>query len=287
MPSANPRTPRMSPSTLKRNRNPWFSIPALVLPYVGITLIIAVTEWTNQWAVRLAVLPIIAAFQNHLQILQHEGAHFQIHPKRKWNDLLTDVFCSVPFLGLVRHYRHFHFLHHRHLLDPHRDPEVEFYSEQNYYFEKMKPFERLKILFRDVSGFHYFQFFISYNRYLYREIRAGSMAGISQTEWTAIALVMGIILSGLIYVPHPILPLFYWFAPQPTFLFFFLKLQGYGEHSKRGSTIEDCTHTYDLGWFTRFFIYPLNSDLHLEHHLYPSVPWYRLRAIHEARRLGQ
>ncbi len=62
---------------LKRNEKFWISIVTLILPYFGIILTVLLVEKCDRWGLRLAALPIIAAFQNHLQILLHEGAHFQ------------------------------------------------------------------------------------------------------------------------------------------------------------------------------------------------------------------
>ena len=252
------------------------------MPYLGIAVVVLLAEWADHWILRLAALPLIAAFQNHLQILLHEGAHFQLHRKSAWNDLLADLFCAVPFLGFVRHYRQFHFAHHQHLLDPDLDPEIEFYAEQGHFFEKKTAADLLKILFLDLSGYHYFQFFFSYNRYILQETMARRMPGFKLRE-CLILIGVALIVACLITFEHGLFLLaFYWILPQPTFLFFFLKLQGYGEHTKRAESVEACTLTHDFGFIVRFFIYPLNSDLHLEHHIYPSVPWYRLR---EARRL--
>lgn len=251
------------------------SIMLLTSIYIGIALIAAAAEKTNLWSIRIAALPLIAALQNHLQILLHEGVHFQIHPNRKWNEKLTEIFCAIPFLGLLRHYRHFHFLHHRHLTNAEKDPEIEFYFEQGYQFKKKTRRGLAKMLFLDFCGYHYFQFFVSYNRYLYHESRAGRIEKMSQYEWIS-CLLVAIIVIVLIVFDTSFELVFYWFLPQFTFLFLFLKLQGYGEHGERSVNAEQSTYFHEFGWLTRFFIYPLNSHLHLEHHLYPSVPWYRL-----------
>jgi fatty acid desaturase len=274
-----PQSSQPRPLNQKRNESFRISAAALIGPYIGVVLIVMGAEKSGLWVIRLAALPIIAALQNHLQILLHEGAHFQIHPQRKWNDLWTDLFCAVPFFGLVRHYRHFHFAHHRHLLDPKRDPEIEFYAEQGYFFEKKSRGALLKMLFLDACGYHYFQFFFSYHFYLVQEVRAKRMPGLALRDWLLLIGSLSVSLGGIAWA-HGLLKLvFYWLLPQPTFLFLFLKLQGYGEHTQRATRIEDCTLSHELGLLTRFFIYPLNSELHLEHHLYPSVPWYRLRGI--------
>lgn len=252
-----------------------------MLPYVLTAGLAWLAEASGGLSVRILVLPIIAALQNHLQILLHEGAHFQIHPKKRWNDLMTNVFCAVPFFGLISHYRHFHLAHHKYLLDPEEDPEVGFYAEQNHFFEKKRAPGLLWMLILDVCGYHYFQFFFSYNLYLLREMRKAGALRPARGEWLAVGLTLAPALALVLPLHAGKMMLFYWLLPQPTFMFLFLKLQGYGEHTARARRIEDCTFSHELGLGARFFIYPLNSDLHLEHHLYPSVPWYRLRRLHQ------
>ena len=275
-------TPSRLSHNLKRNENLWITAATLAFPYVATGFVIWLSESLGQrtsyvWSVRLLALPIIAALQNHLQILSHEGAHYQLHPRKNWNDFLTNLFCTMPFFGLIRHYRFFHLQHHRHLLDPEKDPEIEFYAEQGYFFEKQNTQALLKMLFLDFCGYHYFQFFFSYNRYLVQETRSGRMKKLSTQERNLTIFVSAIVLILLLHPYTAFLFLFYWILPQPTFLFFFLKQQGYGEHTLRTKTIESCTHSHNSNFLIRFFIYPFNSNLHREHHLYPSVPWYRLK----------
>lgn len=281
-----PRQPRrfILSSRHNRDKNAAIATFALAAPWIGIVVLVVVSEKLGSWAIRLAVLPFVAALQNHLQILQHEGAHFQLHRDRRINDWLSDLFCSLPFLGFVGHYRRFHFEHHRWLLDPEKDPEIAFYAEQGYHFEPMRLRALSRMLGLDLCGYHYFQFFFSYYRYLWTETRAGRIAPPTREEWTRASVVVLIFLLAAAKGGGFLL-LFYWFLPQPTLLFFLLKLQGYGEHARRGSSIDESTHYLELNWIARFFIYPYNSDLHLEHHLRPALPWYRLRPLH--RDLGR
>ncbi|MCM0606622.1 MAG: fatty acid desaturase [Xanthomonadaceae bacterium] len=270
------------PLSLRRNESFLIPIVTVSTTYALILGIVLVAERSGLLYLQLLALPLIAALQNHLQILQHEGAHYQIHPKRKWNDITTNITCTIPFGGLISHYRHFHFLHHRFLLDPKRDPEISFYAEQGYDFEKKPARQWAWILLKDFSGYHYFQFFFSYNFYLTKEIQAGKLPRVKLSEILAILFVFMFLLTLFISGFGGII-LFYWILPQPTFMFLFLKLQGYGEHSQRQATIEESTPLHSLtgirGLLIRFFIYPLNSDLHKAHHLNLSVPWHRLRQL--------
>jgi fatty acid desaturase len=284
-PSKSPRRPK----SLRPNESVWTAFPLLVYPYLGTGLLAFAAERADSWALRLLILPLIGGFQNHLQVLSHEGAHLQIHPNRRWNDLLTNAFCSVPFFGFLSHYRKFHLDHHRFLCDPERDPEVSFYAEQGYHFRPMGRVGRAKMLALDFVGYHFCQFFFAYNRYLFSETRARRLDPPTKDEIGAafwLFLGTGYFLIGF---PHgPFLFFYYWLLPQATFMFLFLKLQGYGEHTARTSHAETCTLSHDANPIVRFFIFPFNSDRHREHHVYPTVPWYRLRGfrVYSTIRLG-
>jgi fatty acid desaturase len=260
---------------LKRNEHTAAPAALIVGLYVLIAAIAGVASFLGGFAAPVLAMALIAGLQNHLQILLHEGVHRQVHPDRRWNDRIADLFCAIPFGGLLRHYRHFHLLHHTHLLDPERDPEIGFYAEQGYRFEPLSRAARAKMLFLDFCGYHYFQFFFSYNLYLWTETRAGRMPGLTREEVLRVATVV-LATTAAVSLGLGRELLLYWVLPQPTFLFFFLKQQGYGEHSARRGTIANCTHSPEVSWLGRFFVYPLHSNYHREHHLYPTVPWYRL-----------
>lgn len=212
-----------------------------------------------------AILALIAGLQMHLQILHHEGAHFHLHRNSRVNDLISDMFLSLPFFGFTKHYRYFHFEHHRHLLNESLDPEIDFYRQQGYEFKGIKPW----IYVLDFCGYHYLQFFFSYNYYLFQNRHHPRLRLNRYDVFSMLAVI------GLFAVAHKYI-LFYWILPQTTIGFGFLKLQGYSEHKKRGLTIDDSTMNHSPGLLRRFFISPLNSHLHKTHHLNPKLPWYEL-----------
>lgn len=241
--------------------------------YFCIGVLIYFSEKSGLIFLSVLTLPLIAGFQNHLQHLQHEGAHYNLFPKhRQANDFLTDLFCTLPFLGLIRHYRHFHFLHHRHLLNPRLDPEIEFYKEQGYEFKPLRGCKKLELFLKDLSGFHFLQFTFSFFAYLIQEGKNNSSLRLQRQEIFRLALVF------LIFALFPLkIILLYWFLPQTTFLFLFMKTHGLREHSKRTDSIETCTHNSEPNWLSKFFISPLNSHLHLSHHQRPGIPWFLLK----------
>lgn len=91
------------------------------------------------WSVVAAVVaaPVFAmAFGfaiAYLQLFLHEAAHRNLHPRRKVNDLLTDLFVSGPVGMDVGSYRPVHFDHHRHLGTP-DDTEISYFDPLNIRF---------------------------------------------------------------------------------------------------------------------------------------------------------
>jgi hypothetical protein len=53
---------------------------------------------------------------------------------------------------------------------------------------------------------------------------------------------------------------------------------GVGEHIReKESCLCENTFTHRFNLLTTLFLYPINSSLHLEHHLYPQLPWHSLK----------
>lgn len=68
-----------------------------------------------------------------LQLFLHEAAHWNLHPRRRVNDLLTDLFVSGPVGMDVAGYRPVHFDHHRFLGTP-DDTEISYFDPLNIRF---------------------------------------------------------------------------------------------------------------------------------------------------------
>jgi fatty acid desaturase len=221
----------------------------------------------DSWALWLATLPIIGGLQNHLLLLHHEGAHGLLHPQRRVNDFITNIFCGFPFLELLRPYREFHFAHHRHVTSD-QDPELPFYHQQGYFFEPLSRVQTLRQAFLDLSGYHWLQFFFAFLFSL--ELDAHFFTRNDRSSIAVFALLPLLLLipgfgSGVLW---------FWLIPQITITFYFAKRRGFREHNKRVDSLDACTNNVNGNILERFFLFPLNSDQHLDHHLNPQLRWF-------------
>lgn len=232
---------------------------------------------SGYWLALPAML-LISGLQFHLMILLHEASHGLLHPNRRINDLVSDLFCAIPFGTLTRYYRVFHLAHHKAVGVRGEDPEVGMYEAMDYRFERLSRWKLAGMLLADLL-------FLNLFRYVAWMVRFTLEKGLKPTlrDLALNLLFWGGLVGAAIAFGFWQDLLLFWVVPYATFTVFFAKLHGYGEHTgETGPSEYERTWVHEFPWVVNFFIYPLNSGLHLEHHLFPRVPWYRIRAFRDA-----
>jgi len=73
-----------------------------------------------------------------------------------------------------------------------------------------------------------------------------------------------------------------WLVPLFTSFAFFMILRQIVQHGNGGRGWLTNTRTFLVGSLIRFAVFPMGQDYHLPHHLYATVPHYRLRRLHGA-----
>ncbi|MBN9118341.1 MAG: fatty acid desaturase [Planctomycetes bacterium] len=71
-----------------------------------------------------------------------------------------------------------------------------------------------------------------------------------------------------------------WVAPLFTAFAFFMILRQLVQHGNGGRGWINNTRTFLVAPLIRFAVFPLGQDYHLQHHMYATVPHYRLRRLH-------
>ncbi len=234
----------------------------------------------TDWRAAPITFLLIAGLQNHLLILLHEGAHGLVHPKRRWNDFWTDLLCGVPMLTPLKNYRWFHLKHHQHSGEPGDDPEHQLYEFQDYNYERRSAPRALFMLFLDICGVNAVRFLISFNRPLLEMQKKGEFRLTDGRDMFMNLLFWGPVAAAATYFGFWTEILVFWLLPYFTLTILLLKLHGYGEHTGlEGPTEFERTWVHDFNPVTNFFVYPIKSGYHLEHHIFPQVPWYNMESF--------
>ena len=223
----------------------------------------------------LAAVLWIATRQHALMILLHEGTHYRLFPSRNLNDWISEVFLAWPVLVSARSYRRNHFAHHRYL-NTERDPDwARRKGDPAWVFPK-RPVEMATLLLSDLTGFGAIV--------LIRLLRTVASRNQSAPAPFMLAKYCFYLSVGAIAFWTRTIEtlLLFWFVPLFTCLVFIFRIRSIAEHSGlqgRGSTFA-YTRTTLPSFLERVFLAPKNVSYHLEHHLFPSVPFYRLPKLH-------
>jgi fatty acid desaturase len=225
----------------------------------------------------------IAGAQHALAVLAHEAAHYRSY-KTRWLNDLTGTLCAAP-LGLsMLTYRVIHRIHHNHLYEP-LDPDLALmagYPRGRAYL--------LRKLAKDLAGITVvknYAYFVGKPQGVQRmgdtspELRARA-----NRDRKLVALVNIAFFAVAIYAGFWRWYLLFWMLPLVTLLQAILRLRAVMEHG----AVEDTTtplkaaRTNFVPWYLYWLLFPHDVHYHIEHHLYPSIPHYRLAECHRRLR---
>lgn len=208
----------------------------------------------------------------------HEGFHFNLSRNKRLSALVGTFFGStvVSFFTVGMNLTHWD--HHR-FTNKKGDPDCELFSPHNTLWSRFVV-ARLKLnrthiknvmrlIARRPMPWKHPPFELATMR-VYAILNV-----VFQLVWLAVYVAVG--------VHHPRLALIAIVAPHVV-SFVLTAQRSYTEHAgtRVGTFVDARTRTAALSSFLFFF-----NNYHLEHHLYPGVPCYRLRAVHRyLRTLG-
>ena len=216
----------------------------------------------------LAVL-IIGGRQHALLILMHEGAHRRLARSAQLNDVMSDMFLAFPVFLVTRGYADHHTQHHIHLnteLDPdwHRKQGL---AEWQFPMTKRSFF---KVLGQYAIGFGVLEWWTLVTKF------SGRQKIFARFCYYAAAL-------GLVcWAGHWWYLIAYWFVPYVFVMLVFQRIRSVGEHFglRRDHELNNARNIIGSR-LEAAFINPHNVGYHLDHHLFPAVPFYNLPALHQ------
>jgi fatty acid desaturase len=260
---------------------PHKAIAAIVVEWVAIAAAIVLCE--AAWNPVLYVLTVvwIGARQHALTVLGHDAAHFRLLPNRRWNDWIGNLTSFWPTFVAIENYRQFHGEHHRFTGTPAdgnrtiwRTHTLAGELTSEWTFPKTRAALVVTILRR-----------AAFLTGLYWIVRGLAAAVILKRSWGQVItrLLFYTVIVGSLAIAG-ILPGFflYWIVPFCTAHIAFQYIRLICEHSAVYSDDPTyaVTRTTVARWWERWLIVPRNIHYHIEHHWYPSVPFYNLATLH-------
>lgn len=258
----------------------WLMITCIV---AGLLLI---ANDLSHWWLWLAASPIIGGLQNRLTTLLHDAMHRTLHPTKSTSDFIGRWFCGYPvgnffFINMIMH------KHHHQQFAGQKDPNVLAYTVNKETFLKAD-------LIRSFFLINLLSALLNFNQKLANKFRYSEKesaiedperflkAEAAKKDYLRLILLHTTLLglcvaSGVWYL------YIYWVLVRITWCSAFNSIRLFTEHH---SDISDASPILAnnlkpgfVGWLERFFIAPLNFNLHGTHHVAPFVPYYLLPAL--------
>ena len=242
-----------------------------------------VALWPNPLSI-LVSLMLLGGRQLGCGALMHECGHGSMFKSKALNRWVGDWLCAGPVMYRLDYYMNRHLEHHRRIGST-EDPDLPRYQ---HYPVSIASFKRK--LVRDLTGrttFNFLRITLAANgvmgvddngnqRFYFLRLVSRFHAAIISN----LVLFLILLLSG---VPELYL---LWLAAFFSFYMVFTRIRNLAEHAVVPELFDDDplnnTRTTIARWWERLTVAPNSVNYHLEHHLVPSVPKYRLAAFHQA-----
>lgn len=218
-----------------------------------------------------------------LAVMMHDACHGMLFTNRWINDFVGDIFVAYPLGFSIHLYRANHMVHHRHtntMKD--RDYRVQ-RRDPDQHFPK-SPAAMLWLLVRSVSGLNFYR--MARDSRIWAPFANFHNPGRFGYDYP-LGLRLRYVVWAVIFYGAIIASPWRWqilgllLIPQFIWANVFNRIRAIAEHNGTVNSKElNGTRTVIPTLLDRFLIAPFNVSYHLEHHLFPSVPWANLRRLH-------
>jgi fatty acid desaturase len=261
----------------------WKGLSAIAVEWISIALAVALCVQFWNPVLYVATVIFVGARQHALAIIGHDASHFRLLKNRALNDWVSDLFAKWPTLGTTRGYRYFHSAHHIHL-GTEKDLNRVLWKTHTLDGELTKEWTYPKTALGLLGKIVYRGCGLTGLYWIYLRFKAmftfGSKA---QAAYNLLQLLFTATLFTLLTYFHLWKGyLLYWLVPFCTWYIAANYIRLILEHSAiDGEAPYNATRTTTAGSLARLLVLSRATNYHIEHHLFPSIPFYNLRKAHE------
>jgi fatty acid desaturase len=255
--------------------NPFISACHILLEWTAIVMAAILCQHFWNPLLYAVTVAFIGARQHALLVLMHDGAHYRLFRNRRVNDWVAEALLAWPHMVTMRGYREHHVSHH-HYVNTEKDPDWVRKTDHPEWQFPQSAGSLFAIFIRDLVGIGGINL-IRLASSLSSAARAPSKAFVRMRLAFYVTVIGALIGAGWGKAL-----LLYWAVPFFTWLVLIMRIRSIAEHfAIEGEPgIYQQTRTTYVGLLARIFIAPKNVNYHIEHHFFPSVPFFRLPQLH-------
>jgi fatty acid desaturase len=282
-------------------RSDWMGFSAVAFTWAVIVATGAVLVWATSQPALVAVPTFVAGFVvlagRHLglAILHHEAAHKSLFKTRWLNEFIGDWLCARPIWNDVKKYRAHHFVHHR------KTKQLE-----DTDLSLVAPFPTtraslIRKLARDLVGLTGVKYLLGrmlMDAGILKWTVANDVVWLPRKgrRWWSYPLEFAKNAAGMLFVNGLLLAACWgightwlyavWVVSYMTPFPLFLRIRSLAEHACTETTTDMFlnTRTTRAGFLARATVAPIRVNYHIEHHVLPGVPYFRLPLMHRMLR---
>jgi fatty acid desaturase len=245
---------------------------AAVLEFGLIAAAVWISEtWWNPLIYALAVI-VIGSRINGLGGLMHDAAHYRGYSNRQLNDFVGEI-LALPTSASMAGYRNTHFAHHREL-NSEKDPDWQRNVGLREYEFPAPRGRVLMYVMQYLSGLKSGTAVFGFHKN--KETRDIAAAVARARLFFFAALLVSSIVLGFWK-----LLLLYWIVPLLTIFLGIRYIRSVAEHyAVEHENVLNESRTVLAPFWELWLIAPWGLNYHLEHHLFPGVPCFRLAELH-------
>ena len=268
--------------------NGWVTTMYLMLHWSLIVASLGAMAVTMHWAVFLVGMVVIASRLQALGVMMHDATHYMLYRNRTVNDVVSDLFIAFPIGMSTTLYRKTHFRHHR-FTSTEDDQDLAAQIQEREWFEWPKTKWACGwTLVRSLLGLNFYKGWILFKHWApwkHLSDPVDTDFPMRSRVLYVVSLVFVYMFFGWAIYYEPVITLtlmaMYMMAGL-TVLNLVNRLRATAEHlGVAGDHELNSTRTIVPRLWERFLIAPYGVSYHLEHHLFPSVPGYRLAELHQ------
>lgn len=246
-----------------------------------------ISRWWGVPIYAFAVVAIAGWTQTRLSTLVHESSHYALFKNRVLNDIAANLFVAFPFFGLISNYRIGHWGHHRHVNDPENDPDLHRlmkHHRRNFPIPKWKAVLEYGVLqLSPHKAYSYLKGRLLYVAATMKHTRVKNQEVLSAKTTWALRIGFYSILFGTLAINGWFVHYFlFWLLPLITVYpstLFLRELAHHGNYPDNGDFTN--SRVYEGYWLEREIFFPFGEWNHVLHHMFPTIPWHKMRQAHE------